>query len=143
MSSYHARTRHPKTGKICNASWIDDAFGRHQYGVQFPGEEVLWRPEEVKLAQPGEYDLGDEVCDMHDGLPDGAIKHFRIDTNASTEALHIIVEKLGNEVWLTNKIAYVIGEHNDGYQCAYSYDGRTLGFFVLPYPAREKSSTAD
>mgnify|MGYP006865017930 CR=1 FL=1 len=41
MSSFGAPTFHPKTGKIEDALWFDDYFGRHHYGVQFPDGEVF------------------------------------------------------------------------------------------------------
>jgi hypothetical protein len=35
MSDFYAKTFHPITGKLENARWMDDHFGRHRYGVQF------------------------------------------------------------------------------------------------------------
>ena len=43
MSSYYEETIHPKTRKLQRAFWIDDYFGRHQYGVRFDGEETVYR----------------------------------------------------------------------------------------------------
>jgi hypothetical protein len=40
------RTKNPATGEFENAAWLDDYFGRHRYGVQFPGEERVWRVDE-------------------------------------------------------------------------------------------------
>ncbi len=35
MSCFLAKTKHPLTGKIEEASWIDNYFGLHKYGVGF------------------------------------------------------------------------------------------------------------
>jgi hypothetical protein len=36
MSSFHRLTKNPASGEFENAIWIDDYYGRHRYGVQFP-----------------------------------------------------------------------------------------------------------
>lgn len=41
MSSYLRKTKHPQTGKWETAAWLDDYFGRHQYGVKFLDEQVF------------------------------------------------------------------------------------------------------
>ena len=38
MSSYRRQTKNPKTGNWEEAFWVDDYFGRHQYGVLFPSD---------------------------------------------------------------------------------------------------------
>lgn len=48
MSSYRRDTIHPETGKVESAMWIDDYFGRHRYGVQFPDGKVF-KPEETEF----------------------------------------------------------------------------------------------
>ncbi len=35
MSNYYQEAKHPITGVVENAEWIDDYFGRHRYGVRF------------------------------------------------------------------------------------------------------------
>jgi hypothetical protein len=47
MSTYSEKTWHPVERRLRNAQWIDDYFGRHQYGVRFDGEDHVYRPEEV------------------------------------------------------------------------------------------------
>ena len=42
MSNYSAPTRHPFTGEIKMADWLDDSFGHHVYGVRFHGEEEVY-----------------------------------------------------------------------------------------------------
>lgn len=41
MSNYFEWTRHPKTGSIEYAEWLDDAYGRHCYGVRFPSDGLM------------------------------------------------------------------------------------------------------
>jgi hypothetical protein len=38
MSTYSRDTKHPVTGKWENATWFDDLFGNHHYGVVFPSD---------------------------------------------------------------------------------------------------------
>lgn len=49
MSTYIRNTKHPHEDKFMPALWIDDYFGRHHYGVQFLGSEVIWDPEIHKM----------------------------------------------------------------------------------------------
>jgi len=56
VSNYHALARHPITGKIRMADWLDDSFGHHIYGVRFPGDETIYRRTdciEVSLHEAG------------------------------------------------------------------------------------------
>ena len=56
MSNYHALARHPITGEIRVADWLDDSFGHHIYGVRFPGDETIYRRTyciEVSLHEAG------------------------------------------------------------------------------------------
>ena len=41
MSTYSKQTKHPVTGEWHEATWIDDFYGRHRYGVQFPDGEMF------------------------------------------------------------------------------------------------------
>ena len=51
MSTYIRNTKHPHegNGKFIPALWIDDYFGKHKYGVQFLGSEIIWNPELHKM----------------------------------------------------------------------------------------------
>lgn len=49
MSNYQQPTKHPETGRIEVADWLDDFFGRHRYGVRFPDGKVF-RASEVNQA---------------------------------------------------------------------------------------------
>ena len=56
MSNYHALARHPITGEIRVADWLDDSFGHHIYGVHFPGDATIYRSaqcNEVSLHEAG------------------------------------------------------------------------------------------
>ena len=48
MSTYSKQTKHPITGEWHNATWTDDYFGSHHYGVKFPNGDVF-DPEKTKL----------------------------------------------------------------------------------------------
>lgn len=34
---------------MMNTLWIDDYFGKHNYGVRFADEEKVYRPEELEI----------------------------------------------------------------------------------------------
>lgn len=46
MSSYIKTTKHPETGAIEQAEWLDDYFGQHNYGVRFPSDGKVFRADE-------------------------------------------------------------------------------------------------
>ena len=41
MSTYIRKTKHPITGEWHCATWIDDYYGSHEYGVEFPDGKVF------------------------------------------------------------------------------------------------------
>ncbi len=41
MSNYQQITKHPETGEMHLADWLDDHFGSHRYGVRFPDGKVF------------------------------------------------------------------------------------------------------
>lgn len=45
MSHFSDYARHPKTGKIELANFIDDFFGKHRYGVRFPSDNTTYDPD--------------------------------------------------------------------------------------------------
>lgn len=50
MSNFIKKTRNPFTGKMEDALWADDYFGKHKYGVAFPSNpDAFYNPE----AMPG------------------------------------------------------------------------------------------
>ena len=42
MSNYSAPTRHPVTGAIEMAEWLDDHDRKHRYGVRFPSDGKIY-----------------------------------------------------------------------------------------------------
>jgi hypothetical protein len=53
MSNFIRRTKNPDTGQFEDAEWLDDYFGRHRYGVRFPGGGV------VKVADGYDWEFED------------------------------------------------------------------------------------
>ena len=49
MSNYTAPALHPKSGRVVKATWIDNYFGPHIYGVSFPGDSDVYRVAECDL----------------------------------------------------------------------------------------------
>ncbi len=41
MSHFNAIARHPLTGKVEMALFMDDYYGRHRYGVRFPDGSIF------------------------------------------------------------------------------------------------------
>lgn len=63
MSSYEKLTKNPKTGEYEIAQWMDDALGRHRYGVRFDSDpDTVYDPEFDDLptmeADPIKVDAG-------------------------------------------------------------------------------------
>ncbi len=55
MSSYRAAAYDPKRGTIRTASWLDDYFGRHLYGVRFDDDGPVWRQHDVDIPLDVEF----------------------------------------------------------------------------------------
>ena len=52
MSNYSAPTRHPVTGAIEMADWLDDHDGKHRYGVRFPSDGKIYGGKECVEVRP-------------------------------------------------------------------------------------------
>ena len=52
MSSFTRKTKHPVTGRIQQADWIDDYFGPHEYGIKFPDGKVFTQKEVKDCTYP-------------------------------------------------------------------------------------------
>lgn len=50
MSHFVKDATHPETGKVEQAVWLDDYFGRHRYGVQFSDGQIF-REDEVRECE--------------------------------------------------------------------------------------------
>ena len=48
MSTFQRLTKHPTTGIEELATWNDDFYGKHRYGVFFLSDKFMWREEEIK-----------------------------------------------------------------------------------------------
>lgn len=49
MSNFKKKTKHPITGKIEEATWIDDYFGPRKYGVMF-NDGMVYRESLLKIS---------------------------------------------------------------------------------------------
>lgn len=49
MSNYSSPAYNPKENVIRDALWLDDHFGRHNYGVMFAGDPAVYTPEQVRI----------------------------------------------------------------------------------------------
>ncbi len=49
MSSFTRVAWNPREQQARAASWLDDYFGRHEYGVSFAGDSHVYRPAEVEI----------------------------------------------------------------------------------------------
>lgn len=49
MSNFQRIAWHPVERVARAAEYLDDYFGRHEYGVSFLGDEKVYRPEEVEI----------------------------------------------------------------------------------------------
>ena len=95
MSNYHALSRHPITGEIRVADWLDDSFGHHIYGVRFPGDETIYRRTdciEVSLHEAGvEIERLRARVELLSGYLRGALnvieRHVSCDTEDARAAL--------------------------------------------------------
>ena len=47
MSNYRGTAIHPITKRRQEADWLDNYFGRREYGVRFVGEETVYRAKEL------------------------------------------------------------------------------------------------
>lgn len=50
MSTYKKETKHPITGEWELATWQDDYYAQHHYGVFFPSDGKYYDPWKVDLA---------------------------------------------------------------------------------------------
>src|SRR5882762_3766019 len=66
MSNFTQKTKHPVTGKIEEADWLDDYFGRHQYGVRFPSDGKVYEDKDLEVIKITKYD-GRCICDLCNG----------------------------------------------------------------------------
>lgn len=49
MSNFLRAAYHPKEKVVRRAYWLDDHFGPHEYGVSFPDDPHVYKPEETEI----------------------------------------------------------------------------------------------
>jgi hypothetical protein len=49
MSNFIKSAYHPKERVVRAAHYLDDYFGKHEYGVRFEGDDHVYRPEETDI----------------------------------------------------------------------------------------------
>lgn len=88
MSTYFQETKHPETGKWERATWHDDHFGKHLYGVQFPSDGKIFDPRDVELETREHTEDGKSIeTKTHpDGRKDVTIGVQMLDVKEDTEA---------------------------------------------------------
>lgn len=106
MSSYNKLTKHPTTGKWEEAFWIDDKFGSHCYGVEFPSTPgAYYNPDIVKLEtkereeQVSTFKLGDKVR-KHSGYGFVGVIVARFQTTKGDHRYVVESTVAGSEGWL-------------------------------------------
>jgi len=80
MSNYITKAKNPITGKIEDAEFLDDYYGKHQYGVRFADghtyqeEEAVGypRPSPTKNEEPSWEKEFDAIKDFRNHHDDGA-----------------------------------------------------------------------
>jgi hypothetical protein len=55
MSNFGRAAYHPKEKVVRAANWLDDHFGPHKYGVSFPGDPHVYRPEATDIPLDVEF----------------------------------------------------------------------------------------
>ena len=92
MSNFIAKAKHPKTGSIEDAEWLDDYFGHHEYGVRFKDGGVFHsiEVEEVCKACPN--------GGNHSGVCGCSCHKTKSDLEKETEQIKVASEKLGVEL---------------------------------------------
>jgi len=56
MSNFRRVAINPGTGEAQEAEFLDDYFGRHEYGVRFPGSPHVYRATEILPDEDSEGD---------------------------------------------------------------------------------------
>ena len=161
MSSFRKVTMHPTTGEWEDAFWIDDKFGPHHYGVEFPSEPGrFYDPDTVKLV-PLDRDQGivvDEVVigtmpkvDLERLGKDGALKNeATIELGSDPYAVsHIMIEpdgKIIDTVWRSalTSVCFVAVQWGDRYWMAYTGTPKLVfpGLSVFENPEEAERTTA-
>lgn len=95
MSTYSKITRHPRTWQYESATWIDDYFGQHLYGVRFMSDDKVYPAGQVSQAELKHYWAAD------------VFETFRRITDGSEESILMCLGQLQtvyNERWEADPI---------------------------------------
>ena len=79
-------------------------------------------------------EIGQSICDMHDGAPDGCVAHVRIRTDSALDIARTLMceATMDDRFVLCNKILYVQDVTISGIvKCVYAYDGRYFGIVTI------------
>lgn len=66
MSSYTKLTKHPLTGSVEEAYWLDDYFGSHEYGVHFPSDDKVFKASEFQWESHEDHERMAQVAQVVD-----------------------------------------------------------------------------
>lgn len=79
MSTYNRITQHPNTKRWEMATWYDDYFAPHVYGVSFPNDTVIYTTEMVSDKELKEFWADDVIA---------AIREYVTDDERDTSQIH-------------------------------------------------------
>lgn len=61
MSNFTNAAYHPPSKTIRSALFLDDYFGKHEYGVKFPDDDHVYPVDEVKIPLDKTFYLNEEI----------------------------------------------------------------------------------
>lgn len=102
MSNFTRRTKHPYTGVWEDANWLDDYFGKHEYGIQFPSDLKVYRERELNVKQRcitlgNEGEWGNISYQINNLISDGYKVVSMIQTNETYPKTIVVVEKINDK----------------------------------------------
>lgn len=65
MSNFKSYTRHPYTGEFSMATWLDDHYGPHRYGVKFPNGDTFSPDEQELTVKDFDERMYEAYCEWH------------------------------------------------------------------------------
>ena len=95
MSTYSKQTKHPITGEWHEATWIDDFYGSHRYGVQFPDGETF-NPDNTKLETKENEPVTTNYVDSR--TPEEREADSKIETTVTTASAMTYTENIDEMV---------------------------------------------
>lgn len=139
MSNYVRSSRHPLTGEWDdNAQWIDDAFGKHEYGVKFSDGEIFNpREHEIETREVliASVDIGStpegkeiEVTEDGTGRKDVRITVNALDVEMNDEATQKAKDVIEKDVFprITNADVVVTVTYREPIDGKFLYASKTV-----------------